>query len=125
MVDVSLDQPNLAICSLHTCPVVMDMCVTDIDFQTTAHGRGGRDQTTNKVMSLSPPTAMVVQRGCSGCTSCSLLWRASAVIAASYHRLAITPFTLSNDVIPVAYLHCLSQGAPLPNVPSFTPVHHQ
>jgi len=34
----SMDQQNLAIRSLRTCPIVMDTCVTDADCQTTTCG---------------------------------------------------------------------------------------
>jgi len=53
----------------------------------------------------------VAHHGWSGCTSCSLLGRASVATAASCHRLTVTPLTGSNDLITVTDLCCLLDAA--------------
>jgi len=103
----SADQQRLAIHSPHTCHTAT--CVTDADGQTTTHGWGGRDH--QQSYAIVGADSVVVQRGWSQCTSCSLMGNASSATAPSYHPLAVTPFTPSNDLIIVPDLHCLSNAA--------------
>jgi len=107
----SVDRQNLSIHNPHTCPVAADTCVADADCQTATHGCGVRDHQQSHATVGADSVAVMQMCGWSGCWCCSLLGRASAATAASCHRLAITPFTQSNDLIIVIDMHCSSNTA--------------